>query len=41
MHRTYGGIVAGVLFVLPSFIFILVAGPLVESTHDNLNSSHL
>ena len=44
MHRTWGGIVAGALFVLPSllilillsFLFILGGGPLVESTHGDL-----
>ncbi|MBP8168701.1 MAG: chromate transporter [Azonexus sp.] len=36
MHRTWGGVVAGVLFVLPSFMFILLGGPLVESTHGQL-----
>lgn len=60
MHRTAGGIAAGVLFVLPSlgiliglswvylasvvtfftflpsFLFILLGGPLIESTHGNV-----
>ncbi|HWP94262.1 MAG TPA: chromate efflux transporter [Gammaproteobacteria bacterium] len=34
MHRTAGGIVAGVLFVLPGFVVILVLSMLYAAAHD-------
>lgn len=44
MHRSWGGVVAGVLFVVPSlfiliglsWVYIAAGGPLVESTHGDL-----
>ena len=41
MHRSWGGVLAGVLFVVPSlfiliglsWVYIAAGGPLVESTH--------
>jgi chromate transporter len=40
MHRTRGGIVAATVVTfftfLPSFLFIFLGGPFIESTHGNL-----